>query len=148
VLNLDMVGSPNHGRFVHDGDGSAGGRAGPGGSAAVERVLADYLRAQGLPVEAAPQEGRSDYGPFMAAGVAVGGLYAGGPERKTAAQARLFGGAAGEPFDPCYHRGCDTLANVGARALDELGDAAAHAVLALMLDPSLGAAAGRGGPRA
>lgn len=84
----------------------------------------------------------------MAAGVAVGGLYAGGPERKTAAQARLFGGAAGEPFDPCYHRGCDTLANVGARALDELGDAAAHAVLALMLDPALGAAAGRGGPRA
>jgi Zn-dependent M28 family amino/carboxypeptidase len=140
VLNLDMVGSPNHGRFVHDGDGSAGGRAGPGGSAAIERVLLDYFEARGLPAEPTPLEGRSDYGPFMAAGIAVGGLYAGGPERKMEAQADLFGGVPGEPFDPCYHAACDTLGNVGPRAVEELGDAAAHAALALALDPALGGA--------
>ncbi len=38
-LNFDMIGSPNAGFFVYDGDGSGGGVAGPSGSGEIERVL-------------------------------------------------------------------------------------------------------------
>ena len=44
-------------------------------------------------------------------------------------QAQIFGGTAGEAYDRCYHQACDDLANNNDRALDELSDAAAHAVL-------------------
>jgi Zn-dependent M28 family amino/carboxypeptidase len=32
MLDFDMLGSPNRGRFVYDGDGSDGGPAGPAGT--------------------------------------------------------------------------------------------------------------------
>ncbi|HET6518443.1 MAG TPA: M20/M25/M40 family metallo-hydrolase [Geminicoccaceae bacterium] len=134
VLNFDMVGSPNHGRFVYDGDGSHGARGGPDGSAAIERVFRDYFRAVGLAAEPTALGGDSDHAAFVAQGIAAGGLYTGGPGRKSEAQAALFGGVAGRPFDRCQHEACDTIGNVGARAIDEMADAAAHAVLVLALD--------------
>jgi aminopeptidase S len=56
----------------------------------------------------------SDHLPFLRAGIPVGGIYTGGPELKTRAQARRWGGRAGQPRDPCYHRFCDDLSNVDA----------------------------------
>ena len=44
------------------------------------------------------------------------------------------GGTAGRPLDPCYHKACDGLGNVSRRALDELGDGAAHALATLAAD--------------
>ena len=38
-LNFDLIGSPNFGRFVYDGDGSDTGTAGPNGSANIERGM-------------------------------------------------------------------------------------------------------------
>ena len=35
------------------------------------------------------------------------------------------------PYDPCYHQACDTINNLNANALNEMGDAAAHATLTL-----------------
>jgi hypothetical protein len=32
-------------------------------------------------------------------------------------------------YDPCYHAACDTIDNISVDALDEMSDAAAHAVL-------------------
>ena len=43
----------------------------------------------------------------------------------------MYGGTAGEPYDPCYHQACDDINNLNTQALFELGDAAAHAVLTL-----------------
>ena len=40
----------------------------------------------------------------------------------------MYGGTAGEPYDPCYHEACDTINNISSKAIDQLGDAAAHAV--------------------
>jgi hypothetical protein len=37
---------------------------------------------------------------------------------KTPAQGAIWGGTAGEQFDPCYHLACDTFANVDLHALD------------------------------
>ena len=50
---------------------------------------------------------------------------------KTAEQAAVYGGTAGEAYDPCYHQACDTITNLSTKALFELGDAAAHATLTL-----------------
>lgn len=128
-LNFDMVGSPNFVRFVYDGDGSTTPPAGPNGSGQVEQVFLDYFAAQGLAAEPTAFTGRSDYGPFIAVGIPAGGLFSGAEGLKTEAQAAVYGGTAGVAYDACYHQACDTAANFNATALDQLGDAAAHAVL-------------------
>lgn len=48
---------------------------------------------------------------------------------KTAEEAALWGGTAGQPYDPCYHAACDTYANNNDIALDVNSDAVAYAVL-------------------
>ena len=131
-LNFDMVGSPNFARFVYDGDNSTGtGSVGPAGSDVIERVFYGYFESQGLAAEPSPFNGRSDYGPFIAAavGIPAGGLFTGAEGIKTAAQALKYGGTAGIAFDPCYHAACDTYANNNDVALDTNSDAIAHAVI-------------------
>jgi Zn-dependent M28 family amino/carboxypeptidase len=130
-LNFDMIGSPNYVRFVYDGDGSANGTAGPVGSEAIEKIFTDYFAMVGLASEPTEFDGRSDYGPFIDAGIPAGGLFSGAEGIKTAEQAVTYGGTAGQAYDPCYHQACDTISNLSSRALFELGDAAAHAVLTL-----------------
>ena len=99
-LNADMVGSPNPVFEVYEAHPS------------VERPLRTRLRG----AKTIDIYGSSDHTAFEDARIPVSGIYTGGPERKTAAQARIWGGAAGQPRDPCYHRACDTLANVNADA--------------------------------
>jgi Iap family predicted aminopeptidase len=103
-LNLDMVGSPNAvGEVYGDGDPR------------LERLL---RRAFGRRLAAVEAGGGSDHAPFQEAGVAIGGLYTGGPER----------GPGGRPRDPCYHLACDTARNVDRRTLLRMARAAAEAV--------------------
>ena len=134
-LNFDMVGSPNFVRFVYDGDNSAfpagvnGVAGGPPGSGLIESVFTDYFGSQGLESEPTPFNGRSDYGPFITAGIPAGGLFTGAEGIKTAAEAATYGGTAGEQYDPCYHLACDTYANNDLTGLDQMADAVAHAVL-------------------
>ena len=73
-LNFDMLGSPNYVRFVYDGDGSddPNGLAGPPGSAQIESVFTNYFAGQGLASSPTAFDGRSDYGPFIAAGIPAG----------------------------------------------------------------------------
>jgi Zn-dependent M28 family amino/carboxypeptidase len=132
-LNFDMLGSPNYVRFVYDGDGSPTGTAGPPGSAEIESVFTDYFASQGLASEPTPFNGRSDYGAFIAVGIPAGGLFSGAEGVKTEAQAAVYGGTAGAPYDSCYHQACDTTNNLSPAALSELGDAAAHAIYTLAL---------------
>jgi Zn-dependent M28 family amino/carboxypeptidase len=134
MLNFDMIGSPNFVRFVYDGDLSdseppEGGA--PPASAEIERLFLDYFESQGLETEPTAFDGRSDYGPFIFAGIPAGGLFTGAEEIKTAEQAAIYGGTAGEPYDPCYHLGCDDMGNLSNTALDQTSDAAAHATITL-----------------
>lgn len=133
-LNFDMVASPNYVRFVYDGDNSAfpvepGTAEGPDGSGAIEKVFHDYFAASGLHSAETPFSGRSDYGPFIEKGIPAGGLFTGAEGIKTAEQAALFGGTAGQPYDKCYHLFCDNFSNVNQQGLDEMSDAVAHSVL-------------------
>ncbi|GLW09152.1 hypothetical protein Misp01_42810 [Microtetraspora sp. NBRC 13810] len=129
-LNFDMVGSPNPGYFLYDGDNSDGVGAGPGpaGSAQLEQVLADYFTSIGVPTRGTDFDGRSDYGPFIGVGIAAGGTFTGAEGVKSSAQATLWGGTAGQAFDVCYHRACDTTANINDTALNRNADAVAYAV--------------------
>jgi Zn-dependent M28 family amino/carboxypeptidase len=133
-LNYDMVGSPNFARFVYDGDLSnspppPGGA--PQGSGQIEGVFNRYFDSQGLAHDPTAFDGRSDYGPFIANGVAAGGLFTGAEGIKSPAQEAKYGGVAGLAFDPCYHQACDTFFNLSHTALDQMSDAAAHAAWTL-----------------
>jgi Zn-dependent M28 family amino/carboxypeptidase len=113
MLDFDMISSPNFARLVYDGDGSeAGNPAGPAGSGEVERVFVDFWRSQGFVSEPIPFDGRSDYVGFTNLGIPAGGIFAGAEAPKTAAQEALYGGAAGEQLDPCYHAFCDRLGSI------------------------------------
>lgn len=137
-LNFDMIGSPNFVRFVYDGDGSATPDAGPNGSAVIEQVFLDYFadEAGGLATEPTAFDGRSDYGPFIERGIPAGGLFTGAEGIKTEEQAAIYGGTAGDQYDPCYHLACDTYDNISLQALDEMSDAAAHSVLTFAMTTS------------
>ena len=132
-LNFDMLGSPNYVRFVYDGDGSDTPDAGPAGSAEIEGVFNDYFQSQNLATTPTAFDGRSDYGPFIEAGIPAGGLFSGAEGIMTEEEADIYGGTAGEPYDPCYHAACDDMSNLSTDALSELGDGAADAVLTLAL---------------
>ena len=131
-LNFDMLGSPNYVRFVYDGDGSdSEPRPVRPGRMRSRRSSPTTSRARGWPVEPTAFDGRSDYGPFIAAGIPAGGLFSGAEGIKTPEQAAIYGGTAGAPYDPCYHQACDDITNLSTKALFEMGDAAAHAVWVL-----------------
>jgi Zn-dependent M28 family amino/carboxypeptidase len=110
-LNFDMIGSPNYQLGVYDGDDSAGEGSGPGpaGSAQIEAVFQAFFAARGQATAASDFSGRSDYGPFIAAGIPAGGLFTGAEVQKTPADVAKWGGVAGAQFDPCYHEPCDSL---------------------------------------
>jgi Zn-dependent M28 family amino/carboxypeptidase len=130
-LNFDMVGSPNHVFFIYDGDDSDAEGAGPGpaGSAEIEKTFEQYFTSVGVSFKGMDFTGRSDYGPFILAGIPSGGLFTGAEGIKTDEEAAIWGGTAGLAYDPCYHQACDTLSNNNDFALDINSDAIAYAVL-------------------
>jgi Zn-dependent M28 family amino/carboxypeptidase len=120
-LNFDMIGSPNPGYFTYDGDQSGPRDGGvprvPEGSAGIERTLVAYLDGAGKSAEDTSFDGRSDYDGFTQAGIPAGGLFTGAEEKMTDEQAKRWGGQAGEPFDPNYHKPSDTVDHVDRAAL-------------------------------
>ena len=146
-LNYDMVASPNYVRFVYDGDASDTDSTASTGSGVVERVHGEYFDSVGLQYEPTAFDGRSDYDAFVNVGIPAGGTFTGAEDVKTAEEQAIYGGMASEQYDPCYHEACDTFSSVfdfpvipgrgadelsaldgnGAKGLDEMSDAAAHA---------------------
>ncbi|WP_183092665.1 M28 family metallopeptidase [Nocardioides stalactiti] len=127
-LNFDMIGSPNYGLFIYDGDGSGFGLTGPAGSDDIEGLFERYYAERGIPSEPTAFTGRSDYQAFINNGIPSGGLFTGAEGVKTPAQAAKWGGTAGEAYDPCYHSACDGIDNLSHEALAINADAVAYAV--------------------
>lgn len=135
-LNLDMVASPNGGRFVHDGDGSTFGGAGPAGSDVIERTFLDYFAQNGLATEPTVfEDGDSDYWPFLRAGIPTGGLFTGDEDAKTAEQVEEFGGVENDEHDPCYHRACDDISNIDRQLLHDMAGALGYVTVAFAMLP-------------
>jgi Zn-dependent M28 family amino/carboxypeptidase len=131
-LNFDMLGSPNPGYFTYDGDQSMpldkrGNPVVPEGSAGIERSLAAYLNSAGKAPRDTSFDGRSDYDGFTLAGVPAGGLFSGAEAKKSAEEAKLWGGTADQPFDPNYHKSTDTLDHIDRTALGINGGGVAYA---------------------
>jgi Zn-dependent M28 family amino/carboxypeptidase len=112
MIDTDMIASPNYVRLVYDGDGSTFPTTGPAGSAVVEDVFLDYFGDQGMATLPQAFDGRSDYVGFINRGIPAGGIFAGAEVPKTTAQVAVFGGVAGEQYDPCYHEACDNIDTV------------------------------------
>ncbi|ORV58932.1 amidohydrolase [Mycobacterium europaeum] len=132
-LNFDMLASPNPGYFTYDGDQSLpadarGQPVVPEGSAGIERTLVAYLKSAGKTAQDTAFDGRSDYDGFTLAGVPAGGLFSGAEAKMSADQAKLWGGAADQPFDPNYHQKTDTLEHIDRSALGVNGGGVAYAV--------------------
>ena len=130
-MNYDMVGSPNYIFMVYDADESSfeAPVAVPPGSTAIEDLYESYYTLVDEPYDDTAFDGRSDYQAFIEAGIPSGGLFTGAEVPKTAEQAAIWGGIAGQPFDPCYHQACDTFDNVDEHALEVNSDLIAFAQL-------------------
>jgi aminopeptidase S len=116
-LNVDMVASPNGGYFVQGGKGRDSEAAGPAGSDTIGRVLADQLTKAGVTDPQLIEFVGDDESPFIEAGIPVGGAENGDEERKTAREAKAWGGQASERYDRCYHDACDNIDNVNRDVL-------------------------------
>jgi Zn-dependent M28 family amino/carboxypeptidase len=132
-LNFDMLASPNPGYLTYDGDQSLpadarGTPVVPEGSAGIERALVAYLKSAGKTAQDTEFDGRSDYDGFTQAGIPSGGLFSGAEGKKTAEQAKLWGGTANEPFDPNYHKSGDTLEHIDRTSLGINGSGVAYVV--------------------
>jgi Zn-dependent M28 family amino/carboxypeptidase len=133
-LNFDMIGSPNPGYFTYDGDQSAppdprnGVPRVPEGAAGIERTLVGYLEGAGKPPEDINFDGRSDYDGFTQAGIPAGGIFSGAESKMSTEQAERWGGEAGQPFDPNYHKKTDTLDHVDPTAMEINGRGVPYAV--------------------
>ena len=128
-LNFDMIASPNYVYSVYDGDGSTFNVSGPPGSGEAQRLFEDYFKYEAkqalVPTEF---DGRSDYGPFLKASIATGGISTGAEMLKTEAEQKLFGGKAGVAYDINYHGAGDNVANLNLTAFQVCTKAIAHAV--------------------
>ncbi|KAI1500778.1 leucine aminopeptidase [Biscogniauxia marginata] len=127
-LNFDMIASPNFVYGVYDGDGSAFNLSGPAGSAEVEKLFEDYLQENEKFVSASEFNGRSDYGPFLDAGIPCGGLDTGADGIKTEEEAANVGGTAGIIYDPNYHTARDNVTNLNPGVFETMSRGIAHAV--------------------
>jgi Zn-dependent M28 family amino/carboxypeptidase len=141
-LNFDMLASPNHGKFVYDGDFSdttppATAPVVNPGAAYIERKFVRYFDSQGIPTEPTAFDGRSDYKPFQDNGVAAGGLFSGAEVAKSPAQVAKWGGTAGVAFDPNYHGAGDDIDNLDLRGYEQLADGGAHVLAMLAEDEDL-----------
>jgi aminopeptidase S len=118
-LNFDMIASPNPGYFVYDDN--------PAGDGARDDLVA-YFTGKSVQTEFIDVQGRSDHAAFRSLGIPTAGTFSGAEGTKTSAQATKWGGTAGQAFDPCYHRSCDTINNLDLTSLDRQIDAIGHMI--------------------
>ncbi|CAF1155250.1 unnamed protein product [Adineta steineri] len=137
-FNYDMVGSSNYIFGIYDGktaQNSTPSSAIPG-SNKISALFRDWFIGQNLPWDFADFNGRSDYGPFLAAGIVAGGVTSGSNAIKTQEQRDRYdrmlgqglGGIVGAMRDPCYHQACDTIQNINIFAYEKILKAAAYAL--------------------
>lgn len=137
-LNYDMLAGPNYRFGVHDGSlvpDTTPSKA-LNGTKRITDLFRQWFNDQKLPWSNASLGGGSDYVPFLARGLAVGGVNTGAGGIKSSAERDRYsailgigkGGLANAAFDPCYHQQCDRLQNINPFAYENVVKAAAHAI--------------------
>lgn len=111
---FDMVASTNGGYFVT-------------GTDAVAVKLREYFASINVPTETST-ECCSDDGSFRNAGIPASINSTGASFTKTSAQVTKWGGTAGQAYDSCYHRACDTYpSNINGTSLGRWANAEVYA---------------------
>lgn len=111
-MDYDMMASPNYAYQIYN----ASNDVNPPGSQELRDLYVEWYKAQGLNYTFIPFDGRSDYDGFIRNGIPGGGIATGAEGIKTEEEAAMFGGKAGDWFDPCYHQLCDTVDNLNVTA--------------------------------
>ena len=101
------------------------------GSEWLTALFSGYFTSRSLPWDGKAFNGRSDYGPFLEAGLPAGGVSAFIDRLKTQEERDRYnrmlgpgmGGIAGIDIDPCYHQRCDTIDNINMFAFETIGKA-------------------------
>lgn len=111
-MDYDMLASPNFAYQVYNATNALN----PVGSEELRDLYTDFYTSHGMNFTYIPFDGRSDYDAFIRHGIPGGGIATGAEGVKTQAEQQMFGGVAGDWFDPCYHQLCDNLENLNLTA--------------------------------
>ncbi|KAL7628026.1 Aminopeptidase Y [Parahypoxylon ruwenzoriense] len=111
-MDYDMMGSPNFAYQVYNATNAVN----PVGSEQLRDLYVDWYAAHDLNSTFIPFDGRSDYDAFIRNGIPGGGIATGAEGVKTDDEEIMFGGKAGDWYDPCYHQLCDDIGNVNLTA--------------------------------
>lgn len=122
--DYDMLGSPNYALQIYNATNDAN----PTGSEELRDLFVDWYESHQLNYTFIPFDGRSDYDGFIRAGIPAGGIATGAEGIKTKHETKMFGGKAGDWYDPCYHQLCDDVGNVNMTAWELNSQLVAHFV--------------------
>ncbi|KAI1421637.1 peptidase family M28 [Xylaria sp. FL1777] len=111
-MDYDMMGSPNFAYQIYNATNALN----PTGSEQLRDLYVDWYKSKGLNYTFIPFDGRSDYDAFIRNGIPGGGIATGAEGVKSKEEELMFGGKAGDWYDPCYHQLCDDVGNVNATA--------------------------------
>jgi len=146
MIDLDMLGSLNFQNYVYDANvyipPSTPSRAHQG-SKIMSNLFFEFFDANNLPRDSDRFDGRSDYGPFLAAGIPAGGVDAGADKTKTEATRLRYqhmtgwGGVAGAINDQCYHQACDHIGNIHWGVYTNMTQSAAYVLEKLAFQKDL-----------
>lgn len=111
-MDYDMLASPNFAYQVYNATNAVN----PKGSEELRDLYTEFYEDHGFNYTYIPFDGRSDYDAFIRHGIPGGGIATGAEGIKTVEEESMFGGVAGQWYDPCYHQLCDTVANLNLTA--------------------------------
>lgn len=123
-MDYDMMASPNFAYQIYNATNALN----PNGSEELRDLYVGWYEQQGLNYTFIPFDGRSDYDGFIRNGIPGGGIATGAEGIKTKEEEKVFGGKAGEWYDPCYHQLCDDVGNVNMTAFVVNTKLIAHSV--------------------
>ncbi|KAK1138542.1 Aminopeptidase Y [Aspergillus melleus] len=123
-MDYDMLASPNFAYQVYNATNAVN----PAGSEELRDLYTEFYEDHGVNFTYIPFDGRSDYDAFIRNGIPGGGIATGAEGVKTKDEQAMFGGVAGDWFDPCYHQICDTVDNLNLTAWELNTKLVAHTV--------------------
>lgn len=124
MMDYDMLASPNYAYQIYNSTNDEH----PAGSQELRDLYIEWYKAHDIPYTFIEFDGRSDYDGFIRNGIPASGIATGAEGVKTEEEAGIFGGTAGDWYDPCYHQLCDDVSNPSMTAWEVNAKLVAHSV--------------------
>lgn len=138
ATNFDMLASPNGIAEYHEiGNDHSFPAGATMGSNAITAAFKNAFMLGNVATAPAAMTPGSDYYPFVLEGIPSGGLKTGAGNIKSSEERTLYGGLANAAMDPCYHKACDSIENIGEEMLGFTSQAAARAIATFALEKDI-----------